>query len=133
MHTTNYFGTLITPSADCPVSESTAPGKPDSVAGLQYALLADAPYALSSDDVLFEVFARRKDIPEAEREEARAAFFAKPQACLRASPLVKSFGWGLHHDADGRVALVDRNSDIYAALLADEGVIKRPGMRSRRE
>lgn len=133
MHTTNYFGTLITPSADCPVSESTVPGKPDSVAGLQYALLAEAPYGLSSDEVLFAVFARRKGIPEAEREEARAAFFAKPQACLRASPLVKSFGWGLHHDADGRVALVDRNSETYAVLLGDEGVTKRAGMRSKRE
>ena len=132
MHTTNYFGTLITVSADCPTPDSVVPGKPDSVAGLQYALLSEAPYGLTSDDVLFEVFARRNDVPEAERDEARVAFFAKPQACLRASPLVKSFGWGLHHDAEGRVALVDRNSETYAALLADQRIEKRPGMRSRR-
>lgn len=132
MHTTNHFGTLITVSSDCPAAQSVVPDKPGSIAGLQYALLSERPYSLSSDDLLFEVHARRNGVSESEREEARAAFFARPRACLRASPLVKTFGWGLHHDAEGRVALVDRNSETYAALLADDNVAKRPGMRSKR-
>ena len=63
---------------------------------------------------------------------SREAFFAKPQACLRASPLVKQFGWGIHHDAEGRVALLAIESEAYRTLLDDPAVRKTPGMRSKR-
>ncbi|WP_298711512.1 DUF6157 family protein [Micrococcus sp. 2A] len=54
----------------------------------------------------------------------REAFFAKSQACLRASPLGKRHGWGLHHDAEGRVALVPLGSARCAR--------RRPGHDPRR-
>lgn len=57
-----------------------------------------------SDELLFEVHARRKGVPAPDRAAEREVFFAKAQACLRASPLVKQYGWGLHHDAEGKVA-----------------------------
>nr|WP_314075979.1 DUF6157 family protein [uncultured Roseococcus sp.] len=126
MHTTNYRDTLITMSGDCPVTVATPPTKEETVAGRQFALLSAAPYAMTSDQLLLAVENDRKGAVTAE------AFFAKPQACLRASPLVKKHGYGLHHDSGGRVALVAVESPDYARLLADASVVKRPGMRSAR-
>ena len=126
MHSTNYISTLITVSADCPVAKATPPAKPGTVAERQFALLAAHPYRMTSDDLLLAVENDRKGPVTAE------AFFARPQACLRASPLVKKHGYGLHHDAAGHVALVPMESDEYARLLIDNAVTKRPGMRSAR-
>jgi hypothetical protein len=124
-HTTNCRDTLITASPDCPVATGTVPEKPGSVAAVQHALMAD-PYAMTSDDLLFQAYRARGG------DKSREAFFARPQACLRTSPLVKQFGWGVHHDAEGRIALLGMESAAYAALLDDPAVVKRPGMRSRR-
>ena len=126
MKTTNYRDTLITASPDTPVTASVTPEKPDSVAGAQHALVAGRPYVLTSDDLLHAAHVARSLSPP------RATFFAKPQACLRVSPLVKQFGWGIHHDAEGRIALVGMESDDYARLLADPAVKKTPGMRRSR-
>lgn len=131
MKSTNYRETLITPSEDSRRTHAAAPERPGTVAALQYELLAPAPYAMTSDDLIWRVHVLRTNA--ADTEEARAAFFAKGQPCLRASPLVRSYGWGVHHDAKGRVALIARESPDYARLLADPGVTKRPGMRSIRK
>lgn len=132
MHTTNYIGTFITVSPDTVAESGTVPSKVGSIAQLQHALLSASPYTMTSDDLLFEVYAQRKDISEEEREDARAAFSAKPQACLRASPLVKQFGWGLHHDAEGRVALVGVETDQYRDMIERADVKTVPGIRSKR-
>jgi hypothetical protein len=125
MHTTNYRDTLVTASPDCPVTAGTVPEKRGSVAAVQHALLAK-PYAMTSDDLLFETHRARGG------EKTRNEFFARPQACLRASPLVKLFGWGIHHDAEGRIAAYGMESAEYRRLLDDPAVKKTPGMRSRR-
>lgn len=125
MHTTNYRDTLITVSADCPVSQGTIPEKPGTIATVQHALLA-RPYALTSDDLLYETHRARGG------DKSREDFFARPQACLRASPLVKQFGWGVHHDSEGRIALLDPQGADYRDLLGDDAVRKTPGMRSKR-
>lgn len=132
MHTTNYAETFITVSPDTAARAGTAPSKDGSIAQMQYALLSDQPYGMTSDDVLFEVFARRNGIDEANRAEARAAFFSKGQACLRASPLVKQFGWGVHHDAEGRVAIYGVETDRYRDLSTRADVNVLQGMRSKR-
>jgi hypothetical protein len=124
MHSTNYRNTLITVSGDCPVTAAAAKG--GTIAERQFARLSAAPYAMTSDELLLAVESERKGAVTAE------AFFARPQACLRASPLVKKHGYGLHHDAEGRVALVAMESPDYARLLADPAIAKRPGMRSLR-
>ena len=126
MHSTNYRDTLITVSGDCPVTVATPPARPGTVAERQFALLSAAPYAMTSDELLLAVENERKGPVTAE------AFFARPQACLRASPLVKKNGYGLHHDAEGRVALVALEGADYARLLADPAIAKCPGMRSAR-
>jgi len=132
MHTINYQNTLILVATDCAATHGTAPTKPGTVAALQYEMLRDAPYALTSDDLLVAVEAVRRGIGTDEHEALRAEIFAKPQACLRASPLVKTYGWGLHHDDLGRVALVGCDTSDYARMAADPALAKAPGMRSRR-
>ncbi|MBX3593150.1 DUF6157 family protein [Sphingomonas sp.] len=126
MTTTNDRDLLVTVSGDTPTDTARVPEKPGSVAAVQYALLAGRPYAMTSDDLLHAAHRARGG------EVDRAAFFATPRACLRASPLVKQFGWGIHHDTDGRIALVAMESADYARLLADPAVTKRPGMRRHR-
>lgn len=126
MKTTNYRDTLITASSDTPVTVGTIPEKPETVAGVQHALLADNPYAMTSDDLIYAAHVARGG------DKDRTGFFAKPQACLRASPLVKQFGWGIHHDGEGRIALIAMESEDYARLLADLAVAKTPGMRRAR-
>lgn len=126
MYSTNYHNTLITVSSDCPVSVSTPPSKKGSIAELQFSKLYAAPYCMTSDELLFAVEIERNGDVSAEE------YFAKPKACLRASPLVKKHGFGLHHDSNGRVALVPMESSAYAELEQDTSVIKRAGIRSNR-
>ena len=132
MHTTNYFDTLILPSADCPADLASLPAKSGTVAAMQYERLLAEPYGLTSDDLQFEIFADRKGIDGDERGPARMEYFAKGQPCLRSSPLVKSLGWALHHDGQGRVALIDPASSLFAELMARDDIAKRPGLRSKR-
>jgi hypothetical protein len=130
MHTTNYTDTLILPSPDCRAEVSLAPGKPGSIATLQHQFLLEAPYRLTSDDLLVAVTASRRGLDKDDHAALRAELFAKGQPCLRASPLVKSLGWAIHHDSAGKVSLVAQHSPRMAALLADPAVAKTPGMRS---
>ena len=125
MYSTNYRDTLVTVSADCPVASGTIPEKQGTIAAVEHALLAE-PYAMTSDDLLFETYRARGG------DKSREDFFARPQACLRTSPLVKQFGWGVHHDAEGRIALVGIESDTYRRLLDDPAIRKAPGMRRSR-
>ena len=132
MKSTNYFDTFITVSGDCPMAAGKGPAKEGSVAGLQYRLLRERPYSLTSDDLLFEIYALRNGVAEPDREKARKAFFSKPQACLRASPLVKQFGWGLHHDEAGRLAAYGVETAEYRKLAARSDLKVVPGMRNRK-
>ncbi len=132
MHTTNYFNTLIEVSGDCPASSGKVPRRSGTVALLQYRFLSERPYAFTSDELLAAVAAERQGRDADEWDAVRAELFSRPQACLRASPLVKTFGWGLHHDDKGRVALVDSSGLEYRRLVADAGIAKTPGMRSTR-
>ncbi len=47
------------------------------------------PYEFTSDDVLFCVFATRKNHLKNEMAERRNEYFLKGQPCFRASPLTK--------------------------------------------
>lgn len=130
--TTNYHDTFIAASPDGKAEAGIVPTKAGSIAQLQYELLSAQPYGLSSDDLLFAVHAIRNAVPDAEREAARAAFFAKPQACLRASPLVKQYGWGLHHDGDGKVAAYGIETEDYREYSARADLKQVAGIRSKR-
>lgn len=130
--TTNYRNSFITVSPDSRAENGGVPGKAGSIAALQLAMLLEHPYAFTSDDLLFEVHAARNDIPEAERAREREAFLAKSHACLRTSPLVKQYGWGLHHDGVGKVAAYGVETEAYGEMCRRPGVNIIAGIRRRK-
>lgn len=133
--TTNYTATFIQVAPDCPVASAQIPparGSAPTIAQRQYDLLIEAPYSMTSDELLFAIHAERQEIPESERAAGFETFVATPQACLRASPLAKRFGWGFHHDEHGKVALVPLGSAEYRAFATDDSLTQRPAMRSKR-
>lgn len=134
-HTTNYRDAFIEVADDCPVTRAQEPpvgkGAP-TVARRQFELIAQRPYELTSDDVVFTVHAERSGIPEEDRAAARAEYFSVGRPCLRSSPLGKRYGWGVHADAEGRVALVPVGTPEYDALAADDSLAHTRAMRSKR-
>lgn len=135
MHTTNYFNAFIEIAEDCPTAAGVVPpikGDKRSVANLQFEMLLDHPYEFTSDEVLFSVFATRKGFSAEEMEEERKRFFSKGQACFRASPLTKRYGWGIHSNEDGKVALYGAETKAYQAFVEDESIPKKKAMRSKR-
>ena len=134
MGTTNYYNTFIAVASDSPASAAIEPPSRDepTIAELHYELIAAEPYTRTSDEVIFETYARRAGINDTERDAAREAFFSKGQPCLRSSPLGKRYGWGIHHDSEGRVALVPLGSDEYERLASDPSVAHTSAMRSTR-
>ena len=131
MHTTNYQNTLILPAEDCKTQTAIVPPKAGSVAAVQYDVLGQG--GMTGDDILVAVTGIRRDIAPDEWDALRAEIFAKGQPCLRTSPLVKTHGWAVYHDAQAHVSLVDPASAQFAQLLADPAVTKVKGMRSTRK
>lgn len=133
-HTTNYANTFIEVAEDTKVEAGTKPPSKakKTVAEMQYDLLANHPYQYTSDDVLFQVHADRNDLTEAEYKQARAQFFSKGQACLRASPLTKTYGFGIHSDGEGNVALYGMETAAYKKLASDPKIKKVKAMKSSR-
>ena len=129
--TTNYSSTFIAVAPDSEVRSGIDP-KYGTVAALQLALLREHPYHFTSDDLLFEAHARRSSIADGDRAGERDLFFAKPRACLRASPLGKCYGWGMHHDEAGRVAAYGAETEEYGRLATDAGLNQTRAMRSKR-
>ncbi|MEL6571904.1 MAG: DUF6157 family protein [Pseudomonadota bacterium] len=132
MHSTNYTNTLISPSEDTTAKAGTVPVKAESVAGLQYQLLSEASYTLTGDDVLVAVTAMRRGVPADEQNALREELFRKGQPCLRTSPLVKTHGWAVHYNKDGRIALVGCETATYRALSTAPDITQVKGMRSKR-
>ncbi|GAA5235144.1 hypothetical protein FOZ76_23150 [Verticiella sediminum] len=130
--TTNYVDAFITASPDSTATMGQTPPRAGSIAQIQHRLLAARPYHYTSDDLLFEVHAIRNGVAPEDRAQARETFFAKSQACLRASPLVKQFGWGIHHDAESRIAAYGVETDAYCELSSRKDLKIVPGMRSQR-
>ncbi|WP_353145656.1 DUF6157 family protein [Chryseobacterium sp.] len=134
-HTTNYINTFIEVAEDCPVSQAQIPPekKEKTLATLQYEKISKNPYLYSSDDIIFECFAIKNDISEHEKQEEREKFFSKGQACLGSSPLAKRYGFGFHHNLEGKVALFPIESEEYQEFLNDTSIKKTKAMRSKRK
>jgi hypothetical protein len=123
----NYYNTFITVSKDCPAERGLIP--PEKKNGrtkpeIEYDLLSNRPYTYTQEELLFQTHVLHKGISEeelsAQGDAIRAAFFQKPMPCLRASMLPKKYGWGLHFDAEGRIALVARESADYDGFANGE-------------
>ena len=134
----SYRSTFIQVAEDCPTQEAQVPPAraTPSVAELQHRLLSEHPYELTEEELYVRVHGLRRGLSE---EEIRARYdalhaevFAKPQACLRASPLTKRYGFGAHYDAEGRIALHAREDEAYARLADDPAIHQLRAMRSAR-
>jgi len=134
-HTTNYKDTFIEAAEDCPAVKGELPpvkGDAKTIANIQFDLLSRNPYQFTSDDILFQVYALRNDLSPGELAAAREEFFSKGQACLRTSPLTKRYGWGIHNDSNGKVALYGRETDTYEAFRNDKNLKIVKAVRSRK-
>lgn len=135
IHTTNYINTFIIIADDCPAACGEIPpvkGDTRTVGNIQFDLISRHPYKYTSDDVIFQVYAERNDLTKSEYKEAREIFFSKGQPCFRASPLVKRYGWGMHHDKEGKVALYGCETEEYKKLSKDKSLKVLKAMRSSR-
>lgn len=132
-----YANTFIAVAEDCHAATGEIPperaGGP-TVASTQYAMLASAPRRWTQEDVLLASSpqVRGHDFSETALSRLREEYFTRPRACLRASPLPKTFGWGLHYDADGRITLHAVDSAEYAQLSIDPSLTQLRAMRSSR-
>ena len=132
----NYYHTFSEVADDCPVKTAEIPiQKSDekSVPFLQYELIANHPYENSQEDILFTVFAIRNHINEQDLAKEREKFFSKGQPCLRSSSLGKRYGWGIHCNELGKVALFARESVEYQKLSKDKSIKHVKAMNSKRK
>ncbi|MFN7118549.1 MAG: DUF6157 family protein [Saprospiraceae bacterium] len=132
-HTTNYYDTFIEVAEDTKVNSGVLPnskGEKKTVAELQYELLKNNPYKFTSDEIFFQVYAIRKDLTENELEQARKDFFSKGQPCFRSSPLTKTYGFGVHADNQGKVAIFGMETQAYEDFIKDPKIKKVKAMRT---
>ena len=133
--TMNYYDTLIEVADDCPATEAHVPearGGKKTKAVVEYELLAEHAYTYTEEDIAFEVYAAVHDIPAAIRPIERKKFLSKGHPHLRVSALAKRYGWGIHNDTEGKIALVAVESSEYKRLLQDPRTTKVKAFRSTR-
>lgn len=136
----NYYNTFIAVAADTKTSHGMPPparSGQKSIAVLEYELVFPQAYLFTQEDVQFAVYVQRHGLADEALKEERGQlwqdFFAKPMACMRTSPLAKSYGWGLHFNPAGKLALVPVESVEYQKFIADQSIMQTRAMRSKRE
>ena len=135
MKTTNYYNTFIEIADDCPAKTSEIPpqkGDKLTVANIQFDLISQHPYKFTSDEILFQVYAIKNGVKQADMDSEKEKFFSKGQPCFRSSPLAKRYGWGVHSDSDGRIALIAKESEDYIKLKNDKQTKVLKAMRSKK-
>ncbi len=131
----NYHDTLIEVAEDCPVREAQVPqarGAKKTKAVVEYELLVKHPYKYTEEDIAFEMYAVLHDIPKAIWPTERKKFLSKGHPHLRVSALTKRYGWGIHNNAEGKIALVAIESSEYKQLTNDPRTTKIRAFRSKR-
>ena len=89
------------------------------------------PYQYTSDDVIFKTFVVKNSL-ESNLDNERNQFFSKGQACMRCSPLTKRYGWGVHSNEEGKIAIFPRESEEYQRFLKDDNLKRVKAMRSKK-
>jgi Family of unknown function (DUF6157) len=116
LHSTNYINTFLVIADDCTIQFGTVPplkGDNRTAANIQFDMIINHPYQYTSDDVLFQVFAVKNELTKKEYLEARATYFSKGQPCFRASAITKRYGWGMHHNEEGKIAIFGCETKEY--------------------
>jgi hypothetical protein len=124
---------------DSPTQKSIVPqdkGDKRSIATIEYELLSGKPYVYTLAELKFATHVLHKQISAAELkihlQQIWNDYFAKPYACMRASPLTKKYGWGAHYDVQGKIALYSVESKEYQRIINDASIKKFSAMRSKR-
>ena len=136
VHTTNYQDVFIEIAEDCSATKGEIPplkNNEKTAATIQFEMLNGNPYKFTSDDVLFQVFANKNNIPETELIQAREQFFSKGQPCFRTSPLTKRYGWGIHNNGEGKIAMYACETEEYKTFLNDKNLKIIKAMRSSKK
>ena len=135
----SYKNTFVKVSEDCPVLAAEIPvaknsKKPAHV--IQYEILTQNPYRFDHEELIWEVNVQQKEISkevlESEGEEMKAQMFSKGHPCMRASALVKRYGFGAHYNEHGKIAVYPLGSPEYAQFLKQENIKVLAGMRSKK-
>lgn len=135
IHTTNYINTFIEIADDCPTATGEIPPVKEgnkTVASIEYGMVKKNPYKYTSDDVLFYMFIEKNDLTKQEIPVTRQEFFSKGHACFRASPLTKRYGWGIHCNEEGKIAMSGSETKEYQKFVEDKKITKVKAMRSKR-
>lgn len=121
IHSTNYFNTFIEVAEDTKADKGIPPPskKPKTNAEMQYDLISKKPYKFTSDDVFFLIYAEKNDLTLEEDTQAREQFFSKGQPCFRASPLTKTYGFGVHSNDEGKIAIFGMETKEYQQFIKD--------------
>ncbi|PXV61974.1 hypothetical protein CLV62_12317 [Dysgonomonas alginatilytica] len=133
---TNYYNTFIEVSEDCFLEKAEIPierASKETIATIQFYRIKENPYIYTSDEIIFHIYASKNEIGADDIEEEKTQFFSKGQPCLRCSPLPKRYGWGIHYNAEGRIAIYAIESDEYSKLKADTTLKHLKAMRSSRK
>ena len=125
-------------AADTRASAGMVPparGDKKTIARIEYELISSRPYQLTQEEVQFEVHVQRLGL-DAQEVKARLSqiwseLFSKPMACMRTSPLPRSYGWGLHFNEEGKVALVGVETEEYERLSRDGALVHTSAMRNK--
>ncbi|MFA5826708.1 MAG: DUF6157 family protein [Gallionellaceae bacterium] len=135
----NPVNQFIEIAPDSPASMAVVPqdkGGKRSIAGIEYDLLSGKPYGYTLEELKFATYLLHKQIPPAElkahRKQLWDEYFAKPYACMRASPLTKQYGWGAHYDENGKIAIYAVEGQKYQDFVNDKAIKKYSAMRSKR-
>ncbi len=135
IHTTNYADTFIEAAGDCPVRNAEVPPEKNgekTAANIQFEMIKKNPYKFTSDDILFAVYTIKNKIPAEKKTTEKEKFFSKAQPCFRSSPLTKRYGWGVHSNAEGKIAIYEIESAEYKKLSQDKNLRHLGAMRSKR-
>jgi hypothetical protein len=79
------------------------------------------------------VYCAKNKISNIDVDTEREKFFSKGQPCFRSSPLTKRYGWGVHSNEEGKVAIYPLESDEYKKLSNDKNLKELKAMRSKRK
>lgn len=99
---------LILVAYDCPVIESIVPGdkSPKTVDRIVYEVLNEYPYQYSESELFIEVHINKRKRPDLKIDSYN----------IKRSPLLQKYGWGIHRNQAGKLALVPVNSEEYTQL-----------------
>ena len=135
LFTTNYQNTFIEIAEDCPIEKGAVPPEKNTgktIANIQYDMISKNPYKYTSDDVLFQCYLIKNEI-KGNDPALRKQFFSKGQPCLRASPLTKQYGWGIHYNDEGKIAMYGCETAEYKKLSKDSALKIIKAIRSKRK